>query len=49
LIAFKVEVESEDDGCWLAEVVELPGALAYGETPEAALSQGSGACSARCR
>jgi predicted RNase H-like HicB family nuclease len=36
LIAFKVEVEREDDGRWLAEVVELPGVLAYGETQEAA-------------
>jgi predicted RNase H-like HicB family nuclease len=36
LIAFKVEVEREDDGRWLAEVVELPGVLAYGETREAA-------------
>jgi predicted RNase H-like HicB family nuclease len=36
LLAFKVEVEREDDGRWLAEVVELPGVLAYGETQEAA-------------
>ena len=26
----KVEVEREDDGRWLAEVVDLPGVLAYG-------------------
>jgi predicted RNase H-like HicB family nuclease len=39
LIAFKVETEQEDDGRWLAEVVELPGVLAYGETREAALSK----------
>jgi len=38
LIAFKVETEQEEDGRWLAEVVELPGVLAYGETQEAALS-----------
>lgn len=25
-----VESEREDDGRWLAEVVEVPGALAYG-------------------
>ena len=36
---FKVELEREDDGRWLAEVVALPGVLAYGETPEAALSR----------
>jgi len=39
LIAFKIETEQEDDGRWLAEVVELPGVLAYGETQEAALSK----------
>jgi predicted RNase H-like HicB family nuclease len=39
LITFKVELEREDDGRWLAEVVELPGVLAYGETQEAALSR----------
>ena len=27
-----VEVEQEEDGRWLAEVVAVPGALAYGAT-----------------
>ena len=39
MITFKVEIEREDDGRWLAEVVELPGALAYGEIEEAVLSR----------
>ena len=39
LITFKVEVEQEDDGRWLAEVVELPGVLAYGATEQTALSK----------
>ena len=39
LITFKVEIEQEDDGRWLAEVVELPGVLAYGETEQVALSR----------
>jgi predicted RNase H-like HicB family nuclease len=39
LITFKVETEQEDDGRWLAEVLELPGVLAYGDTQEAALSR----------
>lgn len=39
MIAFKVEIEQEDDGRWLAEVVELPGVLAYGDTQQAALSR----------
>ena len=39
MITLRVEIEREDDGRWLAEVVELPGVLAYGETQEAALSR----------
>jgi len=39
LITFKVETEREDDGRWLAEAIELPGVLAYGETQEAAVSR----------
>ena len=39
MITFKVELEREEDGRWLAEVVELPGVLAYGETEQAALSR----------
>ena len=39
MITFKVEVEQEEDGRWLAEVVELPGVLAYGETEQGALSR----------
>lgn len=29
-MTFKVEVEQEQDGRWIAEVVELPGVMAYG-------------------
>ena len=29
---FRVDVEKENDGRWLAEVPELPGVLAYGES-----------------
>jgi len=39
LITLKVEIEREDDGRWLAEVVELPGVLAYGDTQEAAVAR----------
>ena len=31
-MTFAVEVEREADGRWLAEVPQLPGALAYGAT-----------------
>ena len=39
MITFKVETEREDDGRWLAEVLELPGVLAYGESEDVALSR----------
>jgi predicted RNase H-like HicB family nuclease len=39
LITFKVEIEQGDDGRWLAEVVNLPGVLAYGDTQQAALAR----------
>lgn len=29
---FRVEIEREDDGRWIAEVPELPGVLAYGNS-----------------
>lgn len=31
-----VEIEREKDGRWIAEVLEIPGALAYGDTPDQA-------------
>jgi predicted RNase H-like HicB family nuclease len=34
-----VEYEQEEDGRWLAEVLELPGALAYGGTSEEAVAK----------
>ena len=38
MITFKVEIEREDDGRWLAEVIGLHGVLAYGGTQQTALS-----------
>jgi predicted RNase H-like HicB family nuclease len=34
---FKIETEQEDDGRWIAEVIELPGVLVYGQTQQDAL------------
>jgi predicted RNase H-like HicB family nuclease len=31
-----IELDREEDGRYIAEVVELPGVLAYGDTPDAA-------------
>ena len=33
---FRVEIEQEVDGRWIAEVVDLPGVLAYGNTSDEA-------------
>lgn len=34
----RVELEQEHDGRWIAEVVDLPGVLAYGHTHDEALT-----------
>ncbi len=36
---YKVEVEQESDGRWIAEVPELSGVLAYGATREEAVTR----------
>jgi len=38
-MTFTVEYEQEEDGRWLAEVLELPGVLAYGQTSEEAIAK----------
>ena len=38
-MTFTVEYERETDGRWLAEVVELPGVLAYGENSDEAIAK----------
>jgi len=34
---FNIELEREDDGRWLAEVLELPGVLIYGPISDEAI------------
>ena len=36
---FELECEREADGRWIAEVPQLPGALAYGATADEAMSK----------
>lgn len=36
---FRVEIEKEEDSRWIAEVIDLPGVLAYGNTSEEAQSK----------
>ena len=35
---FNIELEQEDDQRWIAEVADLPGVLAYGQTREEAIA-----------
>ena len=34
---FTIEVEQEQDERWIAEVLELPGVMTYGDSPEDAM------------
>ncbi len=38
-MTFRVELEREQDGRWLAEVRELPGVMTYAVTPEDAMAR----------
>jgi len=35
----KIEIERENDGRWIAEIPELPGVMAYGDSREEAISK----------
>jgi predicted RNase H-like HicB family nuclease len=37
---YKVETELEADGRWIAEIVDVPGVMAYGVTEKAAVASG---------
>jgi predicted RNase H-like HicB family nuclease len=37
-MVFSIELDREDDGRWIAEVPDLPGALVYGKTRDEALA-----------
>ena len=36
-VHLSIELDREDDGRWIAEALELPGVMAYGETREEAI------------
>ena len=38
-VDFSIETEREDDGRWIAEIVEIPGAMTYGPTIEEATAK----------
>ena len=37
--SFNIETEQEEDGRWIADVVEIPGAMAYGSTSDEAIAK----------
>jgi len=39
VLKFQIETEQEDDGRWIAEVIGMPGVLAYGKTIEDAVAR----------
>jgi predicted RNase H-like HicB family nuclease len=39
MLPLAIRIDREVDGRWLAEVPELPGVLAYGETPQEAIAR----------
>jgi predicted RNase H-like HicB family nuclease len=38
VVNVSIELDREDDGRWIAEALELPGVMTYGETREEAIS-----------
>ncbi len=38
-MSLTIEVEQEDDGRWIAEVVDLSGVMAYGQTRQEAVER----------
>ena len=38
-MTFTIETEQEEDGRWIAEVMEIPGAMVYGATTEEAIAK----------
>ena len=37
-MSYRVEIEREEDGRWIADVLEIPGAMAYGDNADDALA-----------
>jgi predicted RNase H-like HicB family nuclease len=37
-VELRIDIDREDDGRWIADVLDLPGVLAYGATESAALA-----------
>jgi predicted RNase H-like HicB family nuclease len=37
-LSYRIETEQETDGRWIAEIADLPGVMAYGQTKEEAIA-----------
>jgi predicted RNase H-like HicB family nuclease len=37
-VRYRIETEQEEDGRWIAEAADLPGAMSYGETRDDAIA-----------
>ena len=38
-MSYRIEIDREQDGRWIADVLEIPGALAYGASADEALAR----------
>ena len=38
MVHLSIDIDREDDGRWIAEALELPGVMTYGQTREEAIS-----------
>lgn len=38
-MTFRVKIEQETDGRWIAEIAQIPGAMAYGITRDEAIAR----------
>jgi predicted RNase H-like HicB family nuclease len=38
-MAFKIEIDREEDGRWITEIPSLPGVIAYGKTRNEAIAK----------
>jgi predicted RNase H-like HicB family nuclease len=47
-MTFKIDIEQEEGGRWIAEVFGLPGVLAYGESAQEASAKAQALATGAC-
>jgi predicted RNase H-like HicB family nuclease len=45
VVHLSIDIDREDDGRWIAEALELPGVMTYGQTREDAIRKRNGGTS----